>query len=79
MDHITWLDAILIGLGQMIALFPGISRSGSTIAVGLLRGLSRDVSARFSFLLGIPAIFGASLLAALDIMANVSWAAGCRV
>jgi undecaprenyl-diphosphatase len=79
MEHITWLDAILIGLGQMLALFPGISRSGSTITVGLLRGLSRDVSARFSFLLGIPAIFGASLLAALDIMADGSWAAGWPV
>ncbi len=76
---ITWLDAILIGLGQMLALFPGISRSGSTITAGLLRGLRRDVSARFSFLLGIPAIFGASLLAALDIWADGSWAAGWPV
>lgn len=78
-EHITWLDAILVGLGQMMALFPGISRSGSTITVGLLRGLSRDVSARFSFLLGIPAIFGASLLAALDIVADGSWVAGWPV
>jgi undecaprenyl-diphosphatase len=79
MAHITWLDTLFIGLAQMLALFPGISRSGSTITAGLMRGLSRDVSARFSFLLGIPAIFGVSLLAAVDIIVSGSWAAGWPV
>lgn len=62
-----WLDAIVIGLFQMFALFPGLSRSGSTITGGLLRGLDRPSAARYSFLLGIPAIAGAGLLSLLDI------------
>jgi len=52
-------DAGLIGVGQAVAILPGISRSGTTIAVGLARGLNRDSAARFSFLLSIPAILGA--------------------
>lgn len=67
MSQITWLDALIVGLFQMLALFPGISRSGSTIAAGLWRGLDRPTAARFSFLLGIPAILGAGLLSAVDI------------
>lgn len=67
--ELGWLDAIIIGLFQMLALLPGISRSGSTIAAGLWRGLNRDTAARYSFLLGIPAIVGAGLLAASDILA----------
>ncbi len=66
--HITWLDALIVGLFQTFALFPGVSRSGSTIAAGLGRGLNRETAARFSFLLGIPAILGAGLLSALDII-----------
>ncbi len=62
-----WLDAIIIGFTQMFALMPGISRSGSTIMGGLLRGLNRPDAARYSFLLGVPAIGGAGLLALLDI------------
>lgn len=61
-------DAVIVGLFQMLALLPGISRSGSTIAGGLWRGLDRATSARFSFLLGIPAILGAGLLALLEII-----------
>lgn len=61
------VDAIIVGLFQMLALLPGISRSGSTITGGLWRGLDRATSARFSFLLGIPAILGAGMLALLDI------------
>jgi len=61
-------DAIIVGLFQMLALLPGISRSGSTITGGLWRGLDRATSARFSFLLGIPAILGAGMLALLDIV-----------
>ena len=61
-------DAILIGLAQAVALAPGISRSGSTIAAGLARGLRRDEAARFSFLLGTPAFLGAGLLQLADVM-----------
>lgn len=59
---ITLADALLVGTAQMFALIPGVSRSGSTIAAGLLRGLDRSEAARFSFLLSVPAITGAGLL-----------------
>lgn len=55
-------DALVIGIFQAFAILPGISRSGSTIAGGLLRNLDREASARFSFLLVIPAILGSLLL-----------------
>jgi undecaprenyl-diphosphatase len=54
-------DAAFIGIAQVLALFPGISRSGITIAAGLARGLKRDAAARFAFLMGIPIIAGAGL------------------
>lgn len=54
--------ALIIGLVQGLAIIPGISRSGSTIATGLFLGLSREMSARYSFLLCIPAICGAAIL-----------------
>lgn len=55
-------DALLIGIAQACALTPGISRSGSTISVGLILGLKRELSARYSFLLSIPAILGALIV-----------------
>lgn len=58
----TWGDAITIGVAQMFALFPGVSRSGSTITAGLFRDMKRDAAARFSFLLSTPIIAGAALL-----------------
>lgn len=58
----TVYSALLVGIAQGLAVIPGISRSGATIAVCLLMGLNRDVAARFSFLLAIPAILGALLL-----------------
>lgn len=61
-EVITMKDGVLIGLAQAVALFPGVSRSGSTITVGLFRGLRREAAARFSFLLGVPAVFGAGLI-----------------
>ncbi|MCP4423520.1 MAG: undecaprenyl-diphosphatase UppP [Chloroflexi bacterium] len=67
MENITALDALIVGLFQTLALFPGVSRSGSTITAGLLRGLNRETAARFSFLLGVPAILGAGLLSGLDL------------
>lgn len=54
--------ALIIGLAQAAALIPGVSRSGSTIAAGIFQGVSREKAARFSFLLAMPAIFGAGLL-----------------
>jgi undecaprenyl-diphosphatase len=57
-------DAAIIGIGQAIALFPGISRSGITIATGLFLGLQRDTAARFSFLMSVPVIAGAGLFKA---------------
>ncbi len=63
-------DALIIGFVQGIAIIPGISRSGSTIAVGLFLGLNRETAARYSFLLSIPAILGASALSLNHLSAN---------
>ena len=67
LDRLTWIDTLIIGTFQVLALLPGVSRSGTTIAAGLGRGLDRPTAARFSFLVGLPAIAGAGLLAILDI------------
>jgi undecaprenyl-diphosphatase len=61
-EKMKWLDAILIGAAQGIAIIPGISRAGATISMGLFCGLNRELAGRFSFLLSIPAILGATLL-----------------
>ncbi len=61
LEQTTFGDAAFIGITQALALFPGISRSGITIAAGLFRGLKRDSAARFAFLMGIPIIGGAGL------------------
>lgn len=65
--QLTWLDTLIVGSFQVLALLPGVSRSGTTIAAGLGRGLDRPSAARFSFLVGLPAIAGAGLLSILDI------------
>jgi undecaprenyl-diphosphatase len=62
LEQLTWRDALWIGLAQGVAVLPGISRSGSTIAMGVLVGLRRTDAAEFSFLLFIPAIVGATAL-----------------
>jgi undecaprenyl-diphosphatase len=67
LDELTWLDALIVGLAQALAIFPGVSRSGATIAAGLARGLRRESAARFSFLLATPIILGAGLLELLDL------------
>lgn len=61
-EHLTWVDAVLIGLAQACALIPGASRSGTTITASLFLGLNRESAARFSFLLSIPAVLAAGLL-----------------
>ncbi|HCC32442.1 MAG TPA: undecaprenyl-diphosphate phosphatase [Clostridiales bacterium] len=62
---LDWRDGLLVGAAQGVAILPGISRSGTTIAAGLMTGLDRDAAARFSFLLSVPAILGATLLEAV--------------
>lgn len=62
LKDITVLDSILIGITQAVALIPGSSRSGTTITGGLFLGLKRDVAARFSFLLSVPAVFASGML-----------------
>jgi undecaprenyl-diphosphatase len=64
----NWLDALIIGLMQGIAIIPGVSRSGSTLSGALFRKLDRDFAARFSFLLSIPAILGALVLQIKDMV-----------
>jgi undecaprenyl-diphosphatase len=66
LNSLTLKDAILIGLAQALAIFPGVSRSGSTITAGLALNLKRETAARFSFLLSAPIILGAGLKSALD-------------
>ncbi len=61
-DKIDWKIALLIGAAQMIALVPGVSRAGATIVAGILLGLREKDAIKFSFLMFIPAIFGASIL-----------------
>lgn len=61
LEQIGWLDVLLIGAAQMLALIPGTSRSGVTITTGLAMGLTREAAARFSFLLAIPVITLAGL------------------
>jgi undecaprenyl-diphosphatase len=78
-SSVTPLDGLIIGLAQCVALFPGVSRSGATISMGLLRDLTRVAATRLSFLLGIPALTAAGALEAVsarkDIGAHIGWAA----
>ncbi len=68
--EVSWLQAGLIGLAQMLALIPGTSRSGITITAALLLSLSRTSAARFSFLLSIPTIAGAAILTTADLISE---------
>lgn len=61
-------DAMIVGIFQGVAIMPGVSRSGSTIFAGLLRGLNRELATRFSFLLMMPAVLGATVLEAKDLI-----------
>jgi undecaprenyl-diphosphatase len=66
-SHISMRDAFIIGLAQAVAVLPGLSRSGSTIATGLLLGNKKERMAQFSFLMVIPPVLGEALLDTLDI------------
>ncbi|MEI3123082.1 MAG: undecaprenyl-diphosphate phosphatase [Oscillospiraceae bacterium] len=71
----TWLDVLIVGLGQAIATMPGISRSGMTITTGCFAGFERKFAVRFSFLLSIPAVLGANILSLADAAkAGINWA-----
>lgn len=72
LEAIRMRDALVVGIGQAFAPLPGISRSGVTIFGGLLTGLSRQAAAKFSFLIAIPAIAGATVLYAKDLLEGSS-------
>ena len=78
MGQLTWRDSILIGLAQALAVFPGVSRSGSTITAGLGLGLDRAAAARFSFLLSAPIIAGAGLKSLYEIYKGIGSGAIAR-
>ena len=62
----TLVDALIVGCGQALAVIPGLSRSGTTISVGMLRGFDRSFAVRFSFLMSLPAVLGANILEVKD-------------
>ena len=64
----TVVDALIVGCGQALAVIPGLSRSGTTISVGMMRGFDRTFAVRFSFLMSLPAILGANILEIKDAM-----------
>lgn len=73
---LTAADALMIGAAQAVAVLPGVSRSGTTITVGLSRGLRREFAVRFSFLMSIPAVIGSALITLIDaVKAGIRWSA----
>ena len=68
LESMTWLDALVVGLFQIIAVFPGASRSGSTIAGGMFRGFDRPSAARFAFLMSVPVMLAAGGYQTLDVI-----------
>lgn len=69
-EQISWVDSFIIGLGQALAVLPGLSRSGTTIATGLLLGNKKEQVAQFSFLMVLIPILGATMLDVLDLVQN---------
>lgn len=68
------LDIVVVGFGQALAVVPGLSRSGTTISAGLVRGFDREFAVRFSFLLSIPAVLGANILSLIDaVQEGIDW------
>jgi undecaprenyl-diphosphatase len=68
LETMTWLDALIIGLFQVIAVFPGASRSATTISAGMFRGFDRKAAARFAFLMSIPVMLAAGAYELLDVL-----------
>ncbi|MBM7633606.1 undecaprenyl-diphosphatase UppP [Geomicrobium sediminis] len=75
-NEMNFIDSVVIGLAQTLAVIPGISRSGSTLITGLALGLEKKTAVRFSFLLSIPVILGSSILAIRDLMSGGMEGAG---
>ena len=69
LPELNWQDSLWIGCSQVLALLPGVSRSGATLAGGMTRHLDRSAAARFSFLMSVPVMLGASVLALKDLLA----------
>jgi undecaprenyl-diphosphatase len=68
LDSMTWLDALFVGVMQVIAVFPGASRSGTTISGGMFRGFDRPSAARFAFLMSVPVMLAAGGYEMLDLL-----------
>jgi undecaprenyl-diphosphatase len=75
LTQLTWVDGIALGFAQALALIPGVSRSGATIAAGLFLGYKREAATRYAFLLAIPAVFISGLFKLKDIPSdpNLAW------
>lgn len=67
LSAMSWIDSLIIGVFQSLALFPGISRSGSTITGGLIRNFNRQSAARYSFLMAVPVMVAAGVMAGYDL------------
>jgi undecaprenyl-diphosphatase len=76
LDQLNQRDAWLVGLGQALAIVPGVSRAGITLSAGLFRGVRRDDAARFSFLLSIPAVGLAGLWKLQKLVRHHEWSGG---
>jgi undecaprenyl-diphosphatase len=74
LDTMSWFDALIVGVFQIIAVFPGASRSGTTISGGMFRGFDRPSAARFAFLMSVPVMLAAGGYEMLDVlqMPNIS-------
>nr|WP_297170970.1 undecaprenyl-diphosphate phosphatase [uncultured Agathobaculum sp.] len=68
----SWLDALIVGIGQMFAVIPGLSRSGTTICTGLFCGFSREFAVRFAFIMSLPVVLGANILELADVIRDPS-------
>jgi undecaprenyl-diphosphatase len=68
LNSMSWLDALIVGIFQIIAIFPGASRSGTTISAGMFRGFDRPSAARFAFLMSVPVMLAAGAYESLDLL-----------
>lgn len=71
-QNASWLDALIVGIGQMFAVLPGLSRSGTTICTGLFCGFSREFAVRFAFIMSLPVVLGANILELADVIREPS-------
>lgn len=67
-QNASWLDALIVGIGQMFAVLPGLSRSGTTICTGLFCGFSREFAVRFAFIMSLPVVLGANIPELADVI-----------